>query len=286
MLQSLKSRLASLKKWLAEAIRKTAEIMKPEPYQPSLMEYIQVFQNLRKAGRADWGKTAKQTAGINDLKFAAQVQFFMQEAGISTLLDFDEFVGKQQESLTQLDGVGKAVRKKQTAIKHLETFQRLKPISDKSKQGLGFMRKQYAEKHQQELNDFAKAVRYMNANGIKAADHERITGELQLLLDEQAHLRASLAEQNVDPDLIDRIRYCVDAVIKAGEEPRQRESIRAQLQIAKTQQTRTVAQQTNLEPYLYLKLRSKTMQHMSVQLMSAATYCIRLTSYRKTVTIM
>ena len=282
----MKSRLASLKKWLAEAIRKTAEIMKPEPYQPSLMEYIQVFQNLRKAGRADWGKTAKQTAGINDLKFAAQVQFFMQEAGISTLLDFDEFVGKQQEILTQLDGVGKAVRKKQTAIKHLETFQRLKPISDKSKQGLGFMRKQYAEKHQQELNDFAKAVRYMNANGIKAADHERITGELQLLLDEQAHLRASLAEQNVDPDLIDRIRYCVDAVIKADEEPRQRESIRAQLQIAKAQQTRTVAQQTNLEPYLYLKLRSKTMQHMSVQLMSAATYCIRLTSYRKTVTIM
>ena len=282
----MKSRLASLKKWLAEAIRKTAEIMKPEPYQPSLMEYIQVFQNLRKAGRADWGKTAKQTAGINDLKFAAQVQFFMQEAGISTLLDFDEFVGKQQEILTQLDGVGKAVRKKQTAIKHLETFQRLKPISDKSKQGLGFMRKQYAEKHQQELNDFARAVRYMNANGIKAADHERITGELQLLLDEQAHLRASLAEQNVDPDLIDRIRYCVDAVIKAGEVPRQRESIRAQLQIAKAQQTRTVAQQTNLEPYLYLKLRSKTMQHMSVQLMSAATYCIRLTSYRKTVTIM
>ena len=85
------------------------------------MEYIQVFQNLRKAGRADWGKTAKQTAGINDLKIAAQVQFFMQEAGISTLLDFDEFVGKQQEILTQLDGVGKAVRKKQTAIKHANT---------------------------------------------------------------------------------------------------------------------------------------------------------------------
>ena len=169
MLQSLKSRLASLKKWLAEAIRKTAEIMKPEPYQPSLMEYIQVFQNLRKAGRADWGKTAKQTAGINDLKFAAQVQFFMQEAGISTLLDFDEFVGKQQESLTQLDGVGKAVRKKQTAIKHLETFQRLKPISDKSKQGLGFMRKQYAEKHQQELNDFAKAVRYIYTSNFFTA---------------------------------------------------------------------------------------------------------------------
>lgn len=66
---------------------------------------------------------------------------------------------------------------------------------------------------------------------IKAADHERIAGELQLLLDEQAQLRVSLAEQNVDPDLIERIRYCVDTVIKAGEEPRQRESIRAQLKI-------------------------------------------------------
>ena len=69
----------------------------------------------------------------------------------------------------------------------------------------------------------------MIANGIKAADHERIADELQLLLDEQAQLRAALAEQNVDPDLIDRIRYCVDTVIKAGGEPRQRESIKAQL---------------------------------------------------------
>ncbi len=125
----------------------------------------------------------------------------------------------------------KAIRKKQTALKHLETFQRLKPISDKSKRGMGFMRKQYAEKHQQELNEFAKAVRYMNANGIKAADYGRIAGELQQLLDEQAQLRAALAEQNVDPDLIDRIRYCVDTVIKAGEEPRQSESIRVQLKI-------------------------------------------------------
>ena len=92
---------------------------------------------------------------------------------------------------------------------------------------MGFIRKQYAEKHQQELNEFVKAVWYMNANGIKVADHERIANELQQLLDEQTQLRASLAEQNVDPDLIDRIRYCVDTVIKAGEEPRQRESIRA-----------------------------------------------------------
>ena len=138
-------------------------------------------------------------------------------------------------SLTQLDGVGKAIRKKQNALKHLETFQRLKPISDKSKRGMGFMRKQYAEKHQQELNDFAKAVRYMNANGIKAADHERIANELQQLLDEQAQLRVALAEQNVDPELIERIRHCVDTVIKAGEEPRQRESIRVQLKAHRNQ---------------------------------------------------
>ena len=69
----------------------------------------------------------------------------------------------------------------------------------------------------------------MNANGIKAADYGRIAGELQQLLDEQSQIRAALAEQNVDPDLIDRIRHCVDTVIKAGQEPRRRESIRAQL---------------------------------------------------------
>lgn len=159
----------------------------------------------------------------------------MAQSGILTLADFEAFVGEQQISLTQLDDLGKAIRKKQTALKHLETFQRLKPISDKSKQGGGFMRKQYAEKHQQELNDFAKAVRYMNANGIKAADQTRIADELQQLRDEQAQLRVKLAEQNVDPDLIDRIRYCVDTVIKAGEEPRQRVSIREQLKAHQNQ---------------------------------------------------
>lgn len=153
----------------------------------------------------------------------------MDQTGIRTLADFDTFVSAQKNSLTQLDDLGKAIRKKQTALKHLETFQQLKPISDKSKQGFGFMRKQYAEKHQQELNDFVKAVRYMNANDIKAADHTRVADELQQLLDEQAQLRASLAEQSVNPELIDRIRYCVDTVIKAGEEPRQRVSIRAQM---------------------------------------------------------
>ncbi|MBQ8618139.1 MAG: MobA/MobL family protein [Clostridia bacterium] len=112
VLQSLKTRLASLKKWLAEAIRKTAEIMKPEPYQPSVMEYIQVFQNLRRSGRADWGKKAKQNAGISDLKFAAQVQFFMEQNDILTLADFEAFVGEQQNSLTQLDDLGKAIQKK------------------------------------------------------------------------------------------------------------------------------------------------------------------------------
>lgn len=71
---------------------------------------------------------------------------------------------------------------------------------------------------------------------------------MQQLLDEQAQLRASLTEQNVDPDLIDRIRYCVDTVIKAGEEPRQRESIRAQLERARAQPNRRAMQRTKFLP--------------------------------------
>ena len=247
MMQAIKTQLASLKKRLAQAIRKTAEIMKPEPYQPTLMEYIQVFQNLRRAGRADWGKKAKQTAGINDLKFNAQVQLLMDQVGIRTLADFQHFVDEKQESLTRHDELGKAIKKKQTALKHIETFHRLKPISDKSKRGMGFMKKQYAEHHQQELKDFAKAVRYMNANGIKVADEERLTTELQQLLDEQARLRAALAEQDIDPDLIERIRHCVDTVIQAGEEPRERVSIRAQLQTLQHRNNTTLQLEEQIE---------------------------------------
>lgn len=247
VMQALKTQLASLKKWLAQAICKAAEIMKPEPHQPTLMEYIQVFQNLRKAGRADWGKKSKQTAGINDLKFASQVQLFMERTGIHTLADFEQFVDKQQESLTQHDELGKVIKKKQTALKYLETFHRLKPISDQSKRGMGFIRKQYAERHQQELKDFAKAVRYMNANGIKMADQECMADELQQLLDEQTLLQVAMAEQHIDPDLIDRIQHCVDAVIQAGEEPRHRESIRAQLQTLQQRKNATLQQEEQNE---------------------------------------
>lgn len=55
--------------------------MKLKSYQPLVMECIWVFQNHRRAGRADWGKHhSRLLAGINDLIFAIQVQFFMQEA--------------------------------------------------------------------------------------------------------------------------------------------------------------------------------------------------------------
>ena len=71
---------------------------------------------------------------------------------------------------------------------------------------------------------------------------------MQQLLDEQEQLRVLLAEQNVDPDLIERIRYCVDTVIKAGEEPRQRVSIREQLERVKAQPNRQATQRTKSSP--------------------------------------
>lgn len=247
LMKVIREKLSSLRKWLAEAIRKTAEIMQPEPYQPTLMDYVDVFRNLLKAGRADWGKKAKQTASVNDAKFIAQVLTFMQKNGIRTLTDFEEFVGKQQESLTQLDALGKAIRRKKTALKHIETFRQLKPISDKSKRGMGFVKKQFAEHHEQELNAFAKSVRYMNANGIKAADEERLIAELQQLLNKQAQLRNALTEQDMDPDLIDRIRHCVDTVIQAGKEPRERVSIRAHLQTLPQRNNTTLQQKDQNE---------------------------------------
>lgn len=87
----------------------------------------------------------------------------------------------------------------------------------------------------------------MNANGIKAADHTRIADELQQLRGEQAQLRASLAGQNVDPDLIDRIRYCVDTIVKASEKPRQRVSIREQLKKLQTQQESDAIKDVKIE---------------------------------------
>ena len=75
-----------------------------------------------------------------------------------------------------------------------------------------------------------KAVKYLKANGIQAADKEKIIHDLKNLEAQRTKLSDVLAEQDLDPDLIGRIQYCIKTVVEAGEIPEHQKSILEQLQ--------------------------------------------------------
>ena len=75
-----------------------------------------------------------------------------------------------------------------------------------------------------------KAVKYLKANGIQAADKEKLIHDLKNLEAQRTKLFDVLAEQDLDPDLIGRIQYCIKTVMEAGEIPDHQKSILEQLQ--------------------------------------------------------
>ena len=90
-----------------------------------------------------------------------------------------------------------------------------------------------------------KAVKYLKANGIQAADKEKLIHDLKNLEAQRTKLFDVLAEQDLDPDLIGRIQYCIKTVIEAGEIPEHQRSILEQLQQPIKPQAQTKEEQSH-----------------------------------------
>ena len=105
-----------------------------------------------------------------------------------------------------------------------------------SKRGFDFVKKKYAEAHKDEIAAYVKAVKYLRANGIQAADKEKLIQELKNLEAQRTKVSDVLESQNIDPDLIGRVQYCIKTVLEAEEEPEHRMTFEEQLRQT-TQQT-------------------------------------------------
>lgn len=231
--------LADLKKFLLEIgnrIKALIEAAKkyriPEKPVPVLTDYVSAFIRMRKAGRADWNWKSKETASVSDTKFFAAVMNWMREKHIETLEDLRAYVGSHQDSFDRLTEIGKELRSKSTAIRHLENHEQLLPVYQKSKVGFTKAKEKYAEAHKDELAAFGKAARYMKANNLKPEDLKKIQGEKKKLLDEKAAIKAVLMEEDIDSDFIGTLVHCVNTVIEANEPVEHEESVHEKLQNA------------------------------------------------------
>ena len=241
-LSSLKRLLFDLSVWLKSVAQKISEIMEKEAPQPTILDFVNAYTAMKKAGRTDWSVKGKQTAAVNDVKFAAQVFSWMQTTGITTLEDFQRAVNEHNADFPRLSENRKTIRRLDTTLKHIDTITRLKPIYDQSKRGFDKARIKYAEAHKEELEQFQKAVRYLKANKLNASDRDQFAVQRIALIRENDALEQKLRTAHFDPELVAQIKYRVGKVLDAGVMPQHETTIHERLR-QPTQETRP--QKTN-----------------------------------------
>ena len=248
---SLRRLLTDLSSWLKSVIQIITEITEKGSPQLTILDFVNAYTAMQKAGRSDWSVRGKQTAAVNDFKFSAQVFSWMQTTGITTLEDFRNAVNEHNAELSRLSKNRKTIRRLDTTLKHIDTITRLKPVYDQSKHGFEKAKTRYAEAHKEELEQFQKAVRYLKANKLNASDRDRFSSQRSALIQENVDLEQKLRLVHFDPELVSQIKYRVSKVLDAGmipqHEPTMQERLRQPVRESNPQKTKTLKLQEELE---------------------------------------
>ena len=231
-LRQIISRIGAWLKKFREAVEEFREEMQPSP---SIMDYLNAYSDMRKAGRLDWSPGAKRKASVRDTQSKAHIFAWMQSAKIYTLADLERAVAACQADFDRISENRRAVKKIETGLKYIDTVTRLKPIADKAKQGFKMIRERYAAEHADETAEYNRAVRYLKANQIEPGDREKYEARRKALLAETARIEETLRRSNLDPEIIGTIRYRIEKVTEAGGIPEKKESVLGRLDQLKTE---------------------------------------------------
>ncbi len=183
----------------------------------------------------DWSTGAKRKASIKDLQTKADIFAWMERNKIFTLADLDRAVSECQADFDRISEYRRSVKKIETGLKYIDTVIRLKPVTDKAKQGFKLIRERYAEEHADETAEYNKAVRYLKANQMIPGDRDKYEARRDALLKEIAQTEEKLRAADYDPEIIRTIRYQVDKVNEAGGIPEKKESVIGRLEQLKAE---------------------------------------------------
>ena len=220
-------------------MERLAALTEKEAPKSTILDFVHAYEDMRKSGRVDWSAKGKQTAAVNDVKFAARVFAWMETTGIYTLDDFNSVVSEHNADFARLAENTKSVRRLDTALKHIDTMISMKPIYEKSKKGFDRQKEKYAAEHKDELEQFKKAVRYLKANGLNTDDRDRCSAERNALIRENERLERKLRSVNLDPDMVAQIKYRIDKVLDVGEMPQHRTTTQERLRTKQSSEKET-----------------------------------------------
>lgn len=233
-LTALRRLLVDLSDWLKTVTEKIAALKQKQDLSPKIMDFVNVYFDMRKDQRFDWNEYAKQKGSVVDLKQRSKIFNWLQETGITTMEDFNVMLESRKPIIDKVKTNEKRIKRLETGIGYIDTSARLQPIADKSKRGFKSIREKYVETQKDELAEYNKAIRYLKANSITNEDREKLAAEAQMLKKENKKLNAQLQSANMDSEIIRQIRYCMDTVLHEAEIPEKKESIMVMLKADRT----------------------------------------------------
>ena len=209
MFKAVRRKLKALNDWLnelKEVISDHEKLERPEDF--PLVEVLLAYYDLREKERWDWNHTARNRAGINDLKEKSSVFIFLQENNIFSINDFGRLLNATSSRVREMEATKRA---KESRIKDIDAILN----ADKTIKELGailekynsiFFKKskeKYGQEHADEIRRVKKAQRLLEKHNLtlpinrKALRSEstQLRGEVESMLPELESVKAELDQQ-------------------------------------------------------------------------------------------
>lgn len=225
LLKSIRTKLSELVGWIKEA---KAELHKPQA--PSLRQILLDYMNLQKEGAKSFSKYGRQKASVTTLKDVTDAFVFLEakgidtpeqlEAALSSLTDrYHSLSASMKMKSARMKVLKEAIDQVKVYQENLPVYQEMAKPKYKFKKALAA----YKDQHEGQLKLFHRARRIMKEAGMpEHFDPAVMTAwrkELAQLEREYEAEYAQLKPVREEQQHFSHIKYCVDRVLNAGNQP-------------------------------------------------------------------
>ena len=225
LLKSIRTKLSELVGWIKEA---KAELHKPQA--PSLRQILLDYMNLQKEGAKSFSKYGRQKASVTTLKDVTDAFVFLEakgidtpeqlEAALSSLTDrYHSLSASMKMKSARMKVLKEAIDQVKVYQENLPVYQEMAKPKYKFKKALAA----YKDQHEGQLKLFHRVRRIMKEAGMpEHFDPAVMTAwrkELAQLEREYEAEYAQLKPVREEQQHFSHIKYCVDRVLNAGNQP-------------------------------------------------------------------
>lgn len=231
LMEQIRGAIKGLVSWIASLSEKrklTLEALQEEK-EPTLVELLADYLEVRSEERSSWSGTGKLKGAVADFEKVKVAIDYLKTHEIHTVDELKSRIDEISDIVTPLRSKIRANEKRikaiDTTISKYETYYKLKPVHDAyMKKGFKISKDRYYAAHKDELDQYNAAYRYLMKNGaqkdggrLRFSPDELQEERLRLIQDNEA-AREDIAAVSSDLEQLKNVRYYVSKVQPEPEE--------------------------------------------------------------------